>query len=67
MAGTGDVHFLSSHILSEIEELCDRVVIVARGTVITEGTPEQVRAQAHVEALEDAFVKLTSAAEARPC
>jgi sodium transport system ATP-binding protein len=63
----GTCILLSSHILSEIEELCDRVVIVARGTVVTEGTLEQVRAQAEVEALEDAFVKITSAAEALPC
>ncbi len=34
---------LSTHILPEVELLCDRVVIIDRGRVIAEGTPESLR------------------------
>jgi ABC-2 type transport system ATP-binding protein len=30
----------SSHILSEIEQVCDRVIIIDKGKVVAEGTPE---------------------------
>jgi sodium transport system ATP-binding protein len=53
----------SSHVLSEIEGLCDRVVIVSRGRVVAEGTVDEVRDRADAAGLEDAFVKLTMAGE----
>ncbi|SJZ81147.1 ABC-2 type transport system ATP-binding protein [Pilibacter termitis] len=34
---------LSSHILSEVERLCDRVAIIRQGVVIEEGTMEELR------------------------
>lgn len=34
---------LSTHILPEVELLCDRVVIIDRGRVIAEGSPESLR------------------------
>jgi ABC-2 type transport system ATP-binding protein len=30
----------SSHILSEVEQVCDRVIIIDKGKVVAEGTPE---------------------------
>ena len=33
---------LNSHLLSEIELVCDRVVILLRGTVVTEGSPAEL-------------------------
>jgi ABC-2 type transport system ATP-binding protein len=38
LAGEGMTVLLSSHLMSEVEELCDRVAIVARGRVIHEGS-----------------------------
>jgi ABC-2 type transport system ATP-binding protein len=35
--------FLSSHILSEVEALCDRVGILRRGRLVDEGTLDQLR------------------------
>jgi ABC-2 type transport system ATP-binding protein len=35
---------LSTHILPEVELLCDRVVIIDRGRIIAEGTPASLRA-----------------------
>jgi ABC-2 type transport system ATP-binding protein len=34
---------LSTHILPEVELLCDRVVIIDRGRIIAEGTPQSLR------------------------
>ncbi|HEY0513246.1 MAG TPA: ABC transporter ATP-binding protein [Thermoanaerobaculia bacterium] len=34
---------LSTHILPEVELLCDRVVIIDRGRIIAQGTPESLR------------------------
>jgi ABC-2 type transport system ATP-binding protein len=34
--------FFSSHILSEVEALCERVIVVARGRLAGEGTPREL-------------------------
>jgi polyether ionophore transport system ATP-binding protein len=41
--GRGQTVFLSSHILSEVEALCDRVGILSAGRLVDEGTLEQLR------------------------
>ncbi len=33
---------LSSHILSEVSAICDRVVIINKGSIVAEGTPEDL-------------------------
>jgi ABC-2 type transport system ATP-binding protein len=40
---------LNSHLLSEIELVCDRVVIIDRGRVVTEGRPQDLTAPGGVE------------------
>ncbi|MBI5669164.1 MAG: ABC transporter ATP-binding protein [Chloroflexi bacterium] len=35
----------STHILSEAEQVCDRVVIINRGKIIAQGTPDTLRTQ----------------------
>jgi len=37
---------LSTHILPEVEQLCQRVVIIDRGALVAEGTPQELRDQA---------------------
>lgn len=39
----GKTVFLSSHILSEVEKLCDRVSIIRRGEIIETGTLKELR------------------------
>jgi len=46
----------SSHVMQEVSALCDRVVVIARGTVVAEGTPDALRRATGRESLEDAFV-----------
>ena len=36
---------LSSHILSEVQTVCDRVLIIAHGRLVAQGTPEELAAQ----------------------
>jgi ABC-2 type transport system ATP-binding protein len=35
---------LSTHILPEVEQICRRVLIIDNGTIVADGTPEQLRA-----------------------
>jgi ABC-2 type transport system ATP-binding protein len=49
---------LSSHILSEAEKLCDRVVIIKSGNVVMDDTVANVRNKhGEGESLEEAFLK----------
>jgi ABC-2 type transport system ATP-binding protein len=43
----GEKHtvLFSTHILSEAEQVCDRVVIINRGKIVAQGTPATLRAQ----------------------
>ncbi|WP_120006322.1 ABC transporter ATP-binding protein [Nesterenkonia muleiensis] len=50
---------LISHAMDEVERLCDRVALIDAGKIIAQGTPDQLKAQAGVPTLEDAFVELT--------
>lgn len=53
---------LVSHAMEEIERLCDRLVLLDSGRVLTTGTPAEVIAAAGTDTLEDAFVTLTGRA-----
>jgi sodium transport system ATP-binding protein len=53
----------SSHIMQEVAALCDRIVIIAKGRVMAEGTPEELRAKTGIDNLEDAFVRLIGSEE----
>jgi sodium transport system ATP-binding protein len=48
---------LSSHIMQEVARLCDRIVVIAHGRVVADGTPDELRAATGCASLEDAFVK----------
>jgi sodium transport system ATP-binding protein len=48
----------STHIMQEVAALCDRVIIIARGVVVAQGTPDELRAQAGESNLEEAFMRL---------
>ncbi|MEM8995553.1 MAG: ABC transporter ATP-binding protein [Acidobacteriota bacterium] len=48
---------LSTHILPEVEQLCDRVVIIDRGSLVAEGTPAQLANQTREHRLISVAVK----------
>jgi ABC-2 type transport system ATP-binding protein len=43
---------LSTHILPEVEQVCRRVLIIDNGTIVGDGTPEQLRSSASGGAIE---------------
>ena len=49
----------SSHIMQEVAALCDRIVIIAQGRVVAQGSPDELRAQTGQQDLEEAFVLLS--------
>lgn len=48
----------SSHVMQEVEALCERVVVVAKGQTLHEGTVAELKARTGKASLEDAFVEL---------
>ncbi|MDY7232265.1 ATP-binding cassette domain-containing protein [Hyalangium rubrum] len=54
----GHCVLFSSHVMQEVAALCDRIVVVARGRVVAEGTPDELRARTGKENLEEAFVSV---------
>ncbi len=58
----GRAVLFSSHIMQEVSLLCDRIVIIAAGRVVAEGSPDEIRRAAGREDLEEAFVQLTGPA-----
>ena len=50
----------STHVMSEVEELCDRACIIFQGRKIAEGTIAELVAEGGGESLEDSFFRLIS-------
>jgi sodium transport system ATP-binding protein len=50
----------STHIMREVEKLCDRVAILHRGQILAEGTLEELRDRHHERDLEELFFQLIS-------
>lgn len=48
---------LSSHIMQEVSALCDDIVIIARGRVVTSGTPDDILEHTGASNLEEAFMR----------
>ncbi|MBZ0222715.1 MAG: ATP-binding cassette domain-containing protein [Dokdonella sp.] len=59
----GHCVLFSSHIMQEVGALCDRIVVIARGRVVADESPEELRAQTGAASLEDAFVKIIGSEE----
>jgi sodium transport system ATP-binding protein len=53
----------SSHVMQEVAQLCDRIVVIARGRVVADGTPDELRATTGCANLEDAFVRVIGSDE----
>ncbi len=54
----GKTILYSTHYMEEAENICDNVIMVNKGVVIKEGTPEQIRKTTKTTNLRDAFFAL---------
>ena len=59
----GHCVLFSSHVMQEVGALCDDVVVIAHGTVVASGAPDEIRARTGESSLEDAFVQLIGTGE----
>ena len=57
------VIIVSTHILEEVDAVCTRAIIIARGTIVANGSPDALRALGGTGRLEDVFRKLTQGEE----
>jgi len=48
----------TSHNMRDIEEVCDRVIFLHKGRVVTQGTPSEIVARMQQNTLEDVFIKI---------
>jgi len=55
---TGKCILFSTHIMQEVEQICDEIVFVAHGRSVAHGSAADLRALAGTSSLEDAFVSL---------
>jgi len=54
----GHTIIFCTHIMTEVERLCDRVVILHEGRIVGSGTVDEIKAQAGEESMEKAFLKI---------
>jgi ABC-2 type transport system ATP-binding protein len=60
LAADGTTVFMSSHLLAEVEQVCDRVAVIVRGRIVEEGEPAKLGAirrqvRVHVDAADTAI------------
>ncbi|MBA5687544.1 ABC transporter ATP-binding protein [Rugamonas apoptosis] len=53
----GSALFLTSHLLADVDELCDRMAILHDGQIRYAGTPADCRARYQADSLEQAFLR----------
>ncbi len=63
LAEQGKTIIYSSHILDVVERVCHRVIIIDRGRLLLDGSPEQLVADNHAGTLEKLFTQLTNGNE----
>src|SRR5207245_2525812 len=61
----GKTVIYSTHVMSEVEKLCDQVGIIHDGRLMAEGTPAELRARTGETDLEEAFIKIAGIKEAK--
>jgi sodium transport system ATP-binding protein len=54
----GKTVIFSTHVMSEVEKLCDTIAIIHNGRIVAEGTLTQLRERAGRQDLEEVFIHL---------
>lgn len=61
----GRLTLYSTHVMSEVEEVCDRVAVLHGGRLLAEGTQPELLGRTGAQTLEQAFFRLVEQDEAR--
>ncbi|MEW6168966.1 MAG: ABC transporter ATP-binding protein [Pseudomonadota bacterium] len=56
-SGSGGILW-TSHNMYEVEEVCDRVLFLARGRILLEGRPAELRRRHNAQTLEELFIRV---------
>jgi len=51
---------ISTHILEEVDAVCDRAIIIAEGKILFDGSPAELRARSRAGDIDDAFRQITT-------
>jgi sodium transport system ATP-binding protein len=54
---------MATHVMQEVSQLCDDVVVIAAGATVAQGSPEELCRRTGIASLEDAFVALVGTDE----
>jgi sodium transport system ATP-binding protein len=54
---------LATHVMQEVTQLCDDVIVIAKGQTVAQGSPQDLCRQTGIASLEDAFVHLVGTEE----
>jgi ABC-2 type transport system ATP-binding protein len=66
LAARGKTVLYSSHVLDVVERFCDRVLIIDQGTIVADGSPQDLKDRTKEASLEGVFRELTHAESAEP-
>ena len=68
LRGEGRCILLTSHIMQEVGALADRIIVLAEGRIVLEGSPAELRRATGLDDLEEVFMAVTqqTAQEAAP-
>ena len=66
LADEGKTILYSSHVLDVVEKICDRALIIHKGRLIAQGTPQDLMASTGQPTLEDVFRSLTGSTQTNP-
>jgi ABC-2 type transport system ATP-binding protein len=61
----GTTIIYTSHYMQEVEELCDRAIFLARGSIVATGTPTEIRERSKLKSLDEVFVTIARDGELR--
>ncbi|MHC4549068.1 MAG: ABC transporter ATP-binding protein [Planctomycetota bacterium] len=62
----GGTVILSTHIMAEVEKLCDDVAILHQGRILLQGPVDEVKTRTNADSIEDIFFSLIDRCEAAP-
>src|SRR5579864_5950493 len=66
LRGEGRCILLTSHIMQEVTALADRIVVLAAGRIVLDGTPAELRRATGLNDLEEMFMAATTPGETAP-